>query len=1832
MNFRFLLMGLCLLAVSSDAVNVVLFNGAFNATYLNDSQSVFTTWYANSSFASSGTYFSQACVLNSTTKPTITTTNWNWFEAAGFNPVGSDAPLLSMHFENDTKDSGRYNLSGVDNALTLVAGCKVGSCYKFNNATSYINLTTSAGPLNLSYSNFTISAWIYWTGSTTRGAIVDKLSTTINSPAYRLFMETNDSASFYLQSNTSGHYVLGWSNVTVQKGVWTSIIWVVNRNGTSDGYLNGSLVFSMPSSSANTKWFEPIGGNDPAYIGRGNLTSTGTSVKTFAGSIDEVNIWNRTLSSSEVSALYSAQNSGTFTNTLSNVTLALRSKSYAFNDSGLVSWWDLGDSSDNETVTNVSLGLSGNNNNLSFFNAVTVNANGIIGKAVNVSAGYCVSASAISTTSSYSVALWFNPSIAPSGVNQLFSVNSAHNLSIYPSGLLNYTDGASSVSTTASSLSFGTWHHLVVEGNSTGVLLFLDGSQNASNAVAASAVVNTVTLGAASNGFNGLVDDVKVWNRSLSVAEVTALYNAKYPTNPSNPIESNWSAWSKEYYGGSAYVNDVSGNIVQSRASFSSVSSNYSAFLKSISISYSALPNSVVITISQPHNISYYTDSPVPASSAFLFSSSNYTSMVCARNLNGIVINNSYAYNGSYASDVITPVMGLNSYTVSCHPPNVVDAAGYVPLQLSSSSWGISSVQERYFLTNQNLGRIQQNGFIDHFSFKLGVTPFNLTSFYLDIWRQVDSTWNRVYREDFIVNLYSYSAGDIANFSPSTNWYVLTGDYIGYGEIANSSNPGDSGYLFYANNSGVAGATYFLSTNPNTNAFDWKTNASVSSSSYFALIKAYMKSPSIVTIGDSIIAGHPSSYSFVENSTTYVSNYSICDNLTWVVGASCANVGIGGQTSTQIANRFGVDVVNRSPSIIVIEGGVNDISGGAITEATFLNNWQTMLNMTRDNGNLTTVVVPILCWTNGNDVQLTKIDTWNGDLMNLTGNYSNVVVLNNYKPTMCINRTSGYPSNYWNITPSYSADGIHFNQAGYGELARLIALKLNGKNFDAVLPIGNYLNQSAVYFYYYNNTYPIWPNIYAGYSFCSNLTVWQPGYVQSGNNVPIWVNLTNLTKGAANYDVRIANESCGNGIAQDVPRDVVSSGSTWAQVVFEVNFTGVNRTYSVYYNNPFATAPVYASDLVNGTGALYYGSVFYLNNSMIHVGIKKNGGRVYYFSAYGDSFAYNWANRVDSSENEGWNSIVVSGSNPVFYGSAPVTCGQSFNGSVFMEVTCNGTGTNQTIYRLYAYNPLYENVLKPTYANTVMNNWEIQPEGSVAEGQNIATDTSTIQLNNGVWQSQNYTQGWFTVYKHTTPTYYWFNAFNDSFAGLNKMVSLWDTSSSNAARIQQWTYSINSFQTYLNQIINLYSGIITTGNNASAPYYLYAKNRLEVVQSGIALNPTPLTISFILFTNCDPYSISTTPSLISFLLDEINDAPVYNGSMQMSVTATPFNVSNYTVSNVTWNLTGTGSYQPTLCIYPPSAIANVTATVSYTAPAYVNRNYFFFGNLSNVPAALSLYLLQSSSASELDITLQDSAGAGLTGYIIQAQRYFAASNAYKVVAQAVSDYQGRATMHIDAGADSYKFVVEDSAGNWVTSYNPVVINSQLLIALGVYAITFKVNPGSTANFAQNGQVAAACSFTNATGQLVCTVTDPTQLATSSQLVVQQSQGNDLVNICSAQATSSSATLICSVPAWNNSYFKYALTLYNRDGSSFLAAQDSFDYRNNLRDFGAMGVVITLLVVLTAFFLGAWNPTVAMVLSGAGFILSYLIGAFNVAYGTLIGFLLVIVLIIWKSRA
>jgi hypothetical protein len=207
------------------------------------------------------------------------------------------------HFDEGTATttydaSGRGNNGIATSTLSWVSGssCKAGGCLNLNGTSNYITAgDPSSGALDFGTSNFTLMAWINPTALNNYDTIFTK------QPAVRSggpHITINSSGNVQFDLNIYADVITLSSPFTA--GAWQHFAWVRNYGTAIYIYRNGTLVGTYTTMSGVNR---DLGGNSQDFrIGSTGQPYTGY----FPGSIDEVRVYNRALSATEIADIYNS--------------------------------------------------------------------------------------------------------------------------------------------------------------------------------------------------------------------------------------------------------------------------------------------------------------------------------------------------------------------------------------------------------------------------------------------------------------------------------------------------------------------------------------------------------------------------------------------------------------------------------------------------------------------------------------------------------------------------------------------------------------------------------------------------------------------------------------------------------------------------------------------------------------------------------------------------------------------------------------------------------------------------------------------------------------------------------------------------------------------------------------------------------------------------------------------------------------------------------------------------------------------------------------------------------------------------------------------------------------------------------------------------------------------------------------------------------------------------------------------------------------------------------------------------------------------------------------
>lgn len=430
-----------------------------------------------------------------------------------------------------TDFSGNGNVGTLVGNPTWVNG-KFGNALGFNGSTNYVNVGNNSAFSFESYNKFTISAWVRAPANYSVDGIIASKRT--DSPAtdwrgYELGVLGSTGKLYFVAQyvccgGTTNMILSGSTNL--RDGRWHHVTLTFDGQVAGTYAANVSLyvdgVAETKTVSSDLLKTGSILNSAPFMIG----SKAGTADLPFNGTIDEVRIYNRALSTTEITNLYTS--GAQKINASRNVTGSSL-------DSGLVGLWSF-DGKDMSSATAFDRSGSGNNGTLTNGPVPTI---GKMGQALSfdgVDDGVYVAKPTLPSTG-FTISTWIKPaSTLPSNSDFIgtFSGNGwLFRCSYINPAFLEFYNGATNY-TTGAYVQTGIWQQAVVTYDAGGTYrIYYNGAlvytSSSGQGAPTSGPAANMTIGRLPDsgvyGFPGSIDEVRVYNRTLSSSEVLQLYN-----------------------------------------------------------------------------------------------------------------------------------------------------------------------------------------------------------------------------------------------------------------------------------------------------------------------------------------------------------------------------------------------------------------------------------------------------------------------------------------------------------------------------------------------------------------------------------------------------------------------------------------------------------------------------------------------------------------------------------------------------------------------------------------------------------------------------------------------------------------------------------------------------------------------------------------------------------------------------------------------------------------------------------------------------------------------------------------------------------------------------------------------------------------------------------------------------------------------------------------------------------------------------------------------------------------------------------------------------------
>lgn len=419
--------------------------------------------------------------------------------------------------DGNANDIWDGNDGTLQNGATFAAGM-VGQAFSFDGVDDEVEIPDN-DTLDISTHDLTYSLWVRPSTPTGTYQTVLAKGETIGNFEYILYYEPawptsiTDAFRCIWWNTADVDYLMVTSSQNYPENQWHHVTCVLdNANNEVRLFINGILegIDTTTSGTAVT------GNSEPLMIGR-----RGTTIP-FAGIVDELMIFDRALTASEIQAIFNAGSAG----------MCKPEPVCVAPPSGMVSWWP-GDGNANDIQ-------DGNDGTL--MNGATT-ASGKVGQAFSfdgvddfVNVPHAVN---LNIQSSFTWDAWINPnSIGNSPVIASKSAATFNRVGfevLSDGSLCGYFDlHTCNIQSGPGVVTPGQFTHVafVFDDVANTLRLYADGILVATAAETSSPAGNTASLTIGKSGifggfeFNGLIDEFEIFDRSLTAAEIQAIFNA----------------------------------------------------------------------------------------------------------------------------------------------------------------------------------------------------------------------------------------------------------------------------------------------------------------------------------------------------------------------------------------------------------------------------------------------------------------------------------------------------------------------------------------------------------------------------------------------------------------------------------------------------------------------------------------------------------------------------------------------------------------------------------------------------------------------------------------------------------------------------------------------------------------------------------------------------------------------------------------------------------------------------------------------------------------------------------------------------------------------------------------------------------------------------------------------------------------------------------------------------------------------------------------------------------------------------------------------------------
>jgi hypothetical protein len=366
----------------------------------------------------------------------------------------------------------------------------------------------------------------------------------------------------------------------------------------------------------------------------------------------------------------------------------------------------------------------------------------------------------------------------------------------------------------------------------------------------------------------------------------------------------------------------------------------------------------------------------------------------------------------------------------------------------------------------------------------------------------------------------------------------------------------------------------------------------------------------------------------------------------------------------------------------------------------------------------------------------------------------------------------------------------------------------------------------------------------------------------------------------------------------------------------------------------------------------------------------------------------------------------------------------------------------------------------------------------------------------------------------------------------------------------------------------------------------------EYIINGLSFNTTNFNQTIIKAGNISINNICPSgyyPSLnFSFVVESNLTIPV-NASASYNVV---YGISStyQNLSTINGNISNIANFY--LCINNSQSEFYVSyGEIQYTLDGFAPRRFYIFPNtrITNTTTNNYLYLLDSSSATDVQFTAETTTLVPYNNGYIGLMRWYPNLNSYNVVEIGKTDDKGQTVLKLKLTDVDYRVAVYDSTGSLVKLFNPF----RMVCSTTPCTYTLFIDL-SDLDFTTYMNIESNLSYNSITKVFTYIYNDPSQDTTLMNMTVYQDTGIASTPICSSSSTSFTGILSCDVSSYTGNL---RAVVYRSASPAALMAKLEVTIKTMFSDVEGgktMGLIFTIALALIMGFIGIFNPLVAII--------------------------------------